>query len=227
MRVLIADPDSVSRRGVRRILSESASCELVGEAADANGVAQLVDQTDPDVVVLSHEMDLRGGTLVSWLASDIGTAVILTAVTTGGPTVWRGISDGAVGYLLKDRMAGELELALEAAEGGGTFVSPPLARQLIRYIAARFGRVGDEQADVREIVRSLLPREQETLYRLAAGQSTDEIAKEMSVAAATVRAYVSRILTKLGLRNRGEAVALAFRSGFYRTDQINEISIER
>lgn len=218
MRVLIVDPDPVSRRRLRRILRENDSCELVGETADEKGLAQLVDRSDPDVVVLSQEITSADEAMVSWLAGEVGIAVILVAVSSGGPTVWRGISDGAVGYLLRDRLVSELEPAIGAAEAGGIFVSPPLTKQLIRYMDDRFGEGRDEQQDLGEIMQSLLPREQETLYRLAAGQSTEEIAKEMSVAVATVRAYVSRILTKLGLRSRGEAVALAFRSGFYKPD---------
>ncbi|MBU3863241.1 response regulator transcription factor [Streptomyces sp. 4503] len=223
MRVFIAESDPVSRRRIRRILRENESCELVGEVAEGNELAGLVGRSDPDAVVLCQDIVSNNSSVVPWLAGEIGAAVILTAATSGGPTVWRGMTSGAVGYLLKDRLAGELEMALIAAEMGGIFVSPPLLRQLFGYIEDRFGEAGIEQPSAQEIVRSLLPREQETLYRLAAGQSTEEIAQEMSVAISTVRAYVSRILTKLGLRSRGEAVSLAFRSGFYKVDRSLEI----
>ncbi|WP_436961362.1 response regulator transcription factor [Streptomyces sp. SudanB182_2057] len=199
----------------------------MGEIAQKDGLMTLVGRTDPDVVVLSQDIASDSdGAIVSWLSGEVGTAVILVAVSSGGPTVWRGISNGAVGYLLKDRLVTELEPAISAAEAGGVFVSPPLVKQMVRYMDDRFGEVGQVQQGVGEILRSLLPREQETLYRLAAGQSTEEIAKEMSIAVPTVRAYVSRILTKLGLRSRGEAVALAFRSGFYTSDQVKTLTAD-
>ncbi|WP_165495323.1 LuxR C-terminal-related transcriptional regulator [Actinomadura roseirufa] len=186
----------------------------MNEVAAPSQVFDVVIRTDPDVVVLSLEVDIEHPNLLSRLISESDVAVILIAVTAGGSAVWRGMAAGVSGYLLKDRLGSELRLALDSAEAGGTFVSPPLVRQLIGYLGDRFGRRPDGRTTA-EINRRLLPRERETLYRLAAGQSTEEIAEEMSVASATVRAYVSRMLRKLELRSRGEAIALAYRSGYY------------
>jgi DNA-binding NarL/FixJ family response regulator len=221
MKVLIVDSDSASRRWVRRILEESVVHEVGGETGDPDEVLEIARRTAPDIVVLSDEIASQDRTLVSELTTGSEATVILIAVTSGGRMVWLGMTDGARGYLLKDRLHSELGIALDAAQAGGTFVSPPLVRQLVHYLHDRFSS-HQEGFSTDEISRRLLPREYETLYRLAAGQSTDEIADGMSVATATVRAYVSRVLRKFGLRSRGEAIALAYRSGLYAPGQETE-----
>jgi DNA-binding NarL/FixJ family response regulator len=148
------------------------------------------------------------------------------AITSDGSQVWSGIHQGASGYLLKDRLANELSLSLAATEAGGLFVSPPLARRLVDYLADRLGPSGDGHA-ASEIGRRLLPRERETLQRLAAGQSTEEIAADMAVSTSTVRTYVSRTIRKLRLRSRGEAIALAHRSGFHSSGQADTDLLEQ
>lgn len=215
MRVLIADSDPASRRWIRRILRESLQYQIVGEVTDGARTVESARQARPDAVVLSHTFTSEDPALPTRLISHAEAAVIMVTVTGAAAAVWRGILSGASGYLLKDRLASELQPALAAAESGGTFVSPPLIRQLVGYLGDRF-EASHDGPNATEIVQRLLPRERETLYRLADGRSTEEIAVDMSVATATVRAYVSRVLRKLNLRSRGEAIALAYRSGFYR-----------
>lgn len=217
MRILIFDSDPVGRRLVRRVLAESLVHQVIGEAADAESAIALAGRTQPDVVLLAQTIASDSHGLVPQLVSEFDIAVILTAITGRGILVWRGMNDGASGYLLRDRITHELAAALAATEGGGAFISPPLVRQLVGYVGERIeiehaGPAGPFASDIRQL---LLPREQETLRRLAGGQSTTEIARQMSVSTATVRAYVSRILRKLNLESRGGAIALAYRSGFY------------
>lgn len=219
MRVLISDSDQVSRGWVRRLLSTSLAYEVVGEASNIEGTIDAAEQVQPDVVVLCLSTDSEQG-LIPRLVDGTGIAVILVVVTSDGRAVWRGVNQGASGYLLKDRLASELSLGLAAMEAGGLFLSPPLARQLVDYLSNRIGPDADGRA-ASEISRRLLPRERETLRRLAAGQSTWEIAADMSVAESTVRTYVSRTLRKLRLRSRGEAIALAHRTGFHTSAQAN------
>ncbi|WP_131741774.1 LuxR C-terminal-related transcriptional regulator [Actinomadura roseirufa] len=219
MRVLVADPDPTSRRWVRRILDEDAAHELVGDAADSERAIEIADRTAPDVVLLSRDLSSDDQALADRLISRCGAAVILVGATGNGSAVWHGVNGGAIGYLLKDRLGRELHLALRAAETGGTFISPPLFRQLVGYLGSHLSQ-NQANLTATEIRHSLLPRELETLYRLSIGQSTQEIAQNMAIAPATVRAYVSRLLGKLGLRNRGEAIALAYRSGFYAPERM-------
>ncbi|MFI2352208.1 LuxR C-terminal-related transcriptional regulator [Streptomyces sp. NPDC019443] len=212
MKVLLVDTDAASRRWMRRILEESLSYELAGETGDPAEALEISRRLSPDFVLLADEVASDAPSLVSELASVLEATVILIAVASAGQTVWLGISAGARGYLLKDRMHGELRTAMDSAQAGGTYVSPPLVHKLVQFLNERFSSY-QEGFTTDEIGERLLPREYETLCRLAAGQSTDEIAESMSVATATVRAYVSRVLRKFGLRSRGEAIALAYRSG--------------
>ncbi|MER7568310.1 response regulator transcription factor [Streptomyces sp. NPDC097941] len=212
MKVLVIDSDAASRRWIRHILEESPAYEVAGETGDTSEALDISRRLTPDFVLLSDEAASDAPTLISELASVLEATVILVAVASAGQTVWLGISAGARGYLLKDRLHGELRTALDSAQAGGTYVSPPLVRKLVQFLNERFSTY-DEGFTTDEIGERLLPREYETLCRLAAGQSTDEIAESMSVATATVRAYVSRVLRKFGLRSRGEAIALAYRSG--------------
>ncbi|MEV4760414.1 response regulator transcription factor [Micromonospora sp. NPDC049559] len=215
MQVLVADADPVGRKLVRKILDRQVDHELVGEVDDLGRALDMARQEQPDVVVLSNTLLSDDRNDIPAFIADTASAIVLIAVTGTGAMVWRGMSRGASGYLLKDRLVNDLPQALVAAESGGAFVSPPLTKQLIGYLADRFESEEYDGLTAADIARILLPRERETLLRLAGGESTEEIAAIMSVTTATVRAYVSRILRKLGLRSRGEAIALAYRSRYY------------
>lgn len=212
MKVLVVDSDSASRRWMRRILEESRAYEVAGETGAPGEALEMARRVTPDFVLLADEAAFEAPALVSELATVLEATVILVAVASAGQAVWLGMSSGARGYLLKDRLHSEIRTALDAAQSGGTYVSPPLVRELVQFLNERFSSY-QEGFTTAEIGERLLPREYETLCRLAAGQSTDEIAESMSVATATVRAYVSRVLRKFGLRSRGEAIGLAYRSG--------------
>jgi DNA-binding NarL/FixJ family response regulator len=214
MRILVIDSETTGRKFVRRMVEENTVHEVVGESADVSDVVEVAARLRPDVAVLCFPAGFNHHRLVSDLTSGASVAVILVTTGSVGSSIWRGMAQGVSGYLLKDRLVGELSLALAATEAGGVFVSPPLVRHLISYLALRLGEDA-HSVDANEIRRVLLPRERETLHRLAAGQSTEEIAVEMAVTTPTVRVYVSRVLRKLDLRSRGEAIALAYRSGFY------------
>lgn len=210
LRILVADPDPAGRE----LLAEAAGPAVIGEVGDCRSVLAAVGQIRPEVVILAQALASHLHGLVFRLVSKLDTAVILTAVTAEGGDVWSAMDEGASGYLLRDRLACELAPAIRAAEAGGAFVSPTLVPGLISYISdvMSFGYIRSPALDIEQ---RLLPREKETLYRLADGQSTEQIAMQMGVAAATVRAYVSRLMRKLNLESRGGAIALAYRSGFY------------
>ncbi|MEG3635400.1 response regulator transcription factor [Micromonospora palythoicola] len=214
MQVIIADSDAMGRRLIRKVVDNLTDHDVIGEGDSLGQATDSARQRRPDVLVLSSNLlanDRRTvGELIAWTEA----ALVVVAVNGSGSTVWQGMSGGASGYVLRDRLASDLPQALGAAEAGNAFVSAPLARQMIGYLAGFMDNNydGPSRSDV---IRALLPRERETLQRLANGESTEEIAAAMSVTTATVRAYVSRLLRKLGVRSRGEAVAVAYRSRFY------------
>ena len=213
MRILICDPDQVSRNWIHRILNDNPEYQAVADSPDVSSLFEAGKKADADVVVLAAASsgDVQA---VSRLVEEAGIAVIVVTVAADGATIWSGINQGISGYLLKDRLSHELCLCLSATEAGGIFLSPPLARLLINYIADQVVVPADAKDSASEIYQRLLPRERETLQRLAAGQSTEQIAAEMSVALSTVRTYVSRVLRKVAVRTRGEAIALAYRTGY-------------
>jgi DNA-binding NarL/FixJ family response regulator len=212
MRILVCDPDQVSRNWIHRILNDNPEYQAVADSAEVSSLFEACRKADADVVVLAAASG--DGQAVSRLVEEAGIAVIVVTVATDGATIWSSINQGISGYLLKDRLSHELCLCLSATEAGGIFLSPPLARLLINYIADQVVVPADAKDSASEIYQRLLPRERETLQRLAAGQSTEQIAAEMSVALSTVRTYVSRVLRKVAVRTRGEAIALAYRTGY-------------
>lgn len=214
MHVIVVDANPVGRKLMRKILDNCPGHDVIGEADGIESALDIARQENPDVVILANTLMSDEWRDVTGIIADTEAAIVLVAGACTGPMVWRGMSAGASGYVLKDGLANDLPQALVAAEAGGAFVSAPLTKQLIGYIADRF-EVEHEGLSAADISQLLLPRERETLLRLAGGESTEEIAAGMFVTSATVRAYVSRILRKLGLRSRGEAIALAYRSRFY------------
>jgi DNA-binding NarL/FixJ family response regulator len=210
LRILVADPDPAGREQ----LAAAAGPAVIGEVGDCRSVLAAVGQVQPQVVILAQAFASHLHGLVFRLVSKLDAVVIMTAITADGGDVWSAMDEGASGYLLRDRLAFELVPAIRSAQAGGAFVSPPLVPSLISYISdvMSFGYVRSSALCIEE---RLLPREKETLYRLADGQSTEQIAVQMGVAAATVRAYISRLMRKLDLESRGGAIALAYRSGFY------------
>ncbi|MEU8420162.1 response regulator transcription factor [Micromonospora sp. NPDC048835] len=214
MHVIIADSDAIGRRLIRKVVDNLPDHDVIGEGESLGQATDSVRQRRPDVLVLSSTLLAEGPQTVGELIDRTEAALVVVAVGGSGSSVWHGMSGGASGYVLRDRLPNDLPQALGAAEAGNAFVSAPLARQMIGYLADCFdnGYDGPSRSDV---IRALLPRERETLQRLAGGESTGEIAEAMSVTTATVRAYVSRILRKLRVRSRGEAVVVAYRSRFY------------
>lgn len=216
VRVMIVDRNVQSRRRLRSALMQIAACELVCEVTDPTSARDSAVRSGAEVVLLSELLPTERDNLVTGLVAGAEVSVFVIDASSSADDVWMTLKNGASGFLLTEHLDEELEHALLSARTGGLSISPPLLKQLTTYLAdcldGRYSGI-----EVAEIQRRLLPREQETLSRLAAGESTDEMASHMYVASGTVRAYVSRILHKLELRNRGEAVIVAHRSGFFST----------
>ncbi|MFG1607889.1 LuxR C-terminal-related transcriptional regulator [Actinoplanes sp. NPDC049265] len=211
--LVIADDDALGLRLTRKVIGSHPEYVVIAETASVRHTIDVCDHRRPDVLVVSRSLLSGGEPTMTDLISRTEAVVVVVAIGASGAAVWQSMSSGASGYVLRDRLADDLPPALRAAETGNAFVSAPLTRQLIGYLSSRENAY--DGPDPTDISRSLLPRERETLLRLAAGESTEEIASAMSVTTATVRSYVSRILRKLGVRSRGEAVAFAYRSRFY------------
>jgi DNA-binding NarL/FixJ family response regulator len=217
IRVLVCDDQELVRTGYATIFSAQPDMEVVGEAA--NGLEAVAEATRlrPDVVVMDIRMPLLDGIeatrrLAGPDAADPPKILVVTTFNVDA-YVYDAFRAGASGFLLKDAPPAELVNGVRTVARGEALLAPTVTRALIGHFAERL-RPGDPSRAAREgVVRTLTPRELEVLERIAEGLSNAEIAAALFITPETVKTYVSRILTKLGLRDRVQAVVLAYRIG--------------
>ena len=214
IRVLIADDQQLVRAGFRVILESEGDIEVVGEAGDGFAALDQVRATRPDVVLMDVRMpELDGLAATERLTAlpDPPRVVVLTTFDQNEYVV-RALRAGAYGFLLKDAPATRLVAAVRVAAGGEALIEPSITRRLVERFAAPL----EEPTARPDRLRALTDRELEVLRVVARGLSNAEIAAELVVAETTVKTHVARILAKLGLRDRVQAVVLAYECGLVR-----------
>ena len=212
--MLVADDQQLLRAGFRVILESEPDIEVVGEAADGVEALEVARDTRPDVVLMDIRMPrLDGLTATERLlaTADPPRVVVLTTFDQNEYVV-RALRAGAYGFLLKDAPASRLVTAIRAAASGEALIEPAITRRLLDRFAAPEAAPAVFPASL----RSLTDRELEVLRLLARGLSNAEIAEGLVVAETTVKTHVARVLTKLGVRDRVQAVVFAYESGFVR-----------
>jgi DNA-binding NarL/FixJ family response regulator len=207
IRILIADDQELVRTGFRKILESEPGLEVVAEAADGGEAVEAVFLHRPDVVVMDVRMPRLDGIEATREVSGIARVLIVTTFDLD-EYVFEAIRAGASGFLLKDAPAEELIRAIRVVAEGQALLAPSVTRRLVEEFASR-PRPADRPAAFSE----LTPRELEVLGLLARGLSNVEIAAELVVGDATVKTHVARILQKLNLRDRVQAVVLAYEAG--------------
>jgi DNA-binding NarL/FixJ family response regulator len=214
IRVLIADDQQLLRAGFRVILQAEPGIDVVGEAEDGvDAVAQARDLR-PDVILMDIRMPKLDGLAATehlMKLPDPPRVVMLTTFDQNEYVV-RALRAGAYGFLLKDAPTSRLIAAVRAAAGGDALIEPSITRRLVEQFVA--APSSGESTGIPDAVASLTERELEVLRLIARGLSNAEIAAEITVAETTVKTHVARILGKLGLRDRVQAVVLAYESGF-------------
>jgi DNA-binding NarL/FixJ family response regulator len=220
IRVVLADDQVLVRTGFRMILAEADDIEVVGEASDGDSAVQVAGSTGPDVVLMDVRMPGTDGIAATRRIRASGSAsaprVLILTTFDLDEYVYAGLRAGASGFLLKDALAAELLAAVRAVASGEAVVAPTVTRRLIeRFIGedATDGRPSAEMLDV------LTGREREVLTLIARGLSNAEIAQRLFLSEGTVKSHVSRLLAKLGLRDRIQAVILAYEAGLIRIGQ--------
>ena len=214
IRVLLVDDQSLLRMGFRMILEAEPDIEVAGEAADgATGVA-MTSALHPDVVLMDVRMPGMDGITATASITAAGPAskVIIQTTFDLDEYVFAGLKAGASGFLLKDAPPAELLTAIRTVAGGEAVLAPTATRRLINQFVPLLPDPGRQQ-DRDAILSKLTDREQTVFAQLAAGRSNREIASELHLAEGTVKVHVGRILAKLGLRDRVQAVVLAYESG--------------
>ncbi|UZJ29535.1 response regulator transcription factor [Streptomyces endophytica] len=212
IRVLLADDEAVLRAGVRAILATEPGIEVVAEAGDGRTAVDLALRHRPDVCLLDIRMPrLDGLAAAAELAAALPqTAVVMLTTFSEDDHIAGALGAGAAGFLLKTGDPRELIAGVRAVAEGGACLAPSVARRVISQLGE--GQLG-RGAAARARVAGLTPREREVLGLVGAGLSNAEIARRLFLVEGTVKAYVSAVLARLGLKNRVQAAILAYEAG--------------
>ena len=212
IRVVIADDQALVRAGFRKLLEVDPEIEVVAEAGDGLEAVEAVRRSNPHVVLMDIRMPGLDGLEATRRIGLSGAPARVLILTTFGLTeyVYESLRAGASGFLLKDSPAEELLAGVHVVARGDALLDPSVTRAVIEDFAAR----PRQRDDLSEKLDRLTAREREVLRLLARGLSNAEIAAELVVSDGTVKTHVARILQKLGLRDRVQAVILAYESGF-------------
>src|SRR5918994_7266537 len=212
--VVVADDQELVRTGFRVILNSEPDIEVVGEAEDGREAIETAKQLGPDDVLMDIRMPVLDGLAATRrivTGPDSRPRVLILTTFDLDEYVYEALRSGASGFMLKDNPADQLITAIRVVAEGEALLAPRITRRLISEFAHR--RPPTARPDHLQV---LTDRESEVLTLVARGLSNAEIARELYVAETTVRTHVAHILTKLGLRDRVQAVVLAYESGLIR-----------
>ena len=210
---LVADDQAMVREGFGALLAAQPDLTVVGQAADGADAVRLADELRPDVILMDVRMPVMDGLEATRRilehASDEAPRVLMLTTFDLDEYVYDALRSGASGFLLKDAPADELVHAVRVVAAGDALVSPSVMRRLIADFVAQPQRVRAEPV----ALDVLTPREREVLGLVARGLSNAEISTMLVVAPQTTKTHVGRILRKLNLRDRAQAVVAAYESG--------------
>jgi DNA-binding NarL/FixJ family response regulator len=214
MKVLIADDEAMIRAGLRAILGNDGGIDVVAEAADGAQAVELVRRHRPEVVLLDIRMPTMDGLTAAAEIRRVAPGTGVLVLTTFGEDdyIVRAIAAGAAGFLLKSSDPRELTTAIRAVAAGAAYLSPRVAHRVITDLAGP--RLGAGAA-ARTKVQTLTDREREVLLLIGEGLSNAEIGRRLFLVEGTVKAYVSSLLSRLGVRNRVQAAILAYEAGLF------------
>jgi DNA-binding NarL/FixJ family response regulator len=212
IRIVLVDDQAIVREGLRAMLSLEPDMIIVGEASGGQEALALVARLRPDIVLMDVRMpDMDGLTALERIKrADPDAAVIMVSLYDDADYLYRAVSAGAAGYILKEASRGELVRAVRLTAEGGSIISPNMLRELLDRMSALMSPAAcpPRPGDV-----ALTPREVEVLRCVAEGKTNQEIAEQLIVSATTVKTHVQNILQKLNVSDRTQAAVVALRCG--------------
>jgi DNA-binding NarL/FixJ family response regulator len=210
IRVALVDDQALVRAGLRALLERDPDIDVVDEADNGRSGVLLVRRTRPDVVLMDIRMPIMDGLQATReIVGDAGlsgTRVVVLTTFDDDEQIHDAIRAGAAGYLLKDIAPDELRRAVHVVAGGDALLAPAITRRVMQLATT----AGAAQP---QLLAELTEREREVLRHIGLGESNDEIAERLVISPATARTYVSRLLAKLGARDRSHLVIIAYESG--------------
>lgn len=215
IRVLLVDDQEMIRMGFRMVLGTAEGIEVVGEASDGDEVLDVLAEHPADVVLMDVRMPRIDGieaTRRVMALEDPPHVLVLTTFDLD-EYAFAGLHAGASGFLLKDTRPAELAEAIRTVASGEAVVSPRVTRRMLEMFASHLPDNSSRQIDEDPRITSLTPREKEILVLMAQGMSNSEIAERLVVSATTVKTHVGNILAKLDVRDRVQAVVVAYETG--------------
>ena len=222
IRVAVVDDQEIVRAGLRMVLGAHPDVSIVGEATNGAEVPALVAQAHPDVILMDLRMpEVDGIEATRRLRAHSRTpdgnspGVLILTTFDLDEHVFEALRAGANAFLAKDSETHDLIEAIKHVHQGDAVVQPRITRQLVEYFISRKPSARPSDDDVSRL-ESLTPREQEVLGLVASGLSNSEIAADLTLSEVTIKTHVGRLLTKLSLRDRTQAVVFAYETGFVR-----------
>jgi len=211
LRILIVDDDALVRAGLRAVLGSEPDIDVVGEAGDGSEAIARAAELQPDLVLMDIRMpELDGLAATKSIVADGGPRVLILTTFELDEYVYEAMRVGASGFMLKRSSPEDLVTAVHIAASGDSLVLPEAMRRMVEQFASS----GETAARIRKDIGRLTDREKEVLRLVAQGLSNVEIADQLFVSRETIKSHVTSVLTKLGVRDRTQAVIAAYESGF-------------
>lgn len=218
--VLIVDDHAMVRKGMHALLNGYEDIRVTGEAADGLKAIELVEELEPDVILIDLSMPVMDGieAIKRIISARPDERIIVLTSYAGDDKLFPAIKAGAMGYLLKDVEPEELVQSIRLVYSGAPSLNPAIAWRILRRAS---GIEPKKQA-----IEDLTEREIEVLRLLSKGKTDQEIARELVLTDVTIRTHISRILFKLGLKNRVQAALFGIRSGLVKLDETTEEDVD-